>query len=210
MGVVLKLPAGHALASVGYRSGRNSSLGIPLIRDTATTRKGGTSSHCETACAEMPSGAASAPTPPAALMARLRASFLSLMGKHESIAFTENQALLHCLRQAVLYSVEMTLGNRIKAARAKLRLSQKELGERFGISSAAVSAWERDETVPEFDRLRQLPAVLKIPASWLLNGSGDPPNDDDLPSVWDGLDKAQKRQLARFLKSLVEDSDEAA
>lgn len=104
----------------------------------------------------------------------------------------------------------MTLGNRIKAARKKAKLTQKEVGAHFGISSQAVSQWERDEVVPEFDKLGKLGKVLKIPADWLLSGSGPPPDQDEIVALLDRLDLASRRQALRILRSLIEDSDRAA
>lgn len=76
----------------------------------------------------------------------------------------------------------MTLGNRIKTARERLhpKLTQKKLGEAFGISDKAVSAWERDETAPEPDKYAEIRRLLKVTYSWLLEGTGDPPAPDDV------------------------------
>ena len=104
----------------------------------------------------------------------------------------------------------MTLGNRLKAARKKARLTQKQLGQHFGISSQAVSQWERDEVVPEFDKLNKLRIVLKVPADWLLGGSGPPPDHDEVSALLDRLDPASRRQALRILRSLMDDGSQAA
>ena len=202
----------HMLAStgLGYKSGRKCSREIPEIRSTARTRKGGTSSHCEIACAVMPSGAAKAPTPPAAAIALCRASFLSFMTPYESIAFNELQALLSCQPKASLYDVEMTLGKRIRAARIKRGLNQRELGEKLGVTSAAISGWERDQDGIDSRRLPALQKVLKVPYRWLLNGVGDPPDEIDLEALIDRLPPIQRRQVLRLLSALAVDDDEAA
>ena len=51
----------------------------------------------------------------------------------------------------MLYTIDMTLGNNIAKARAAVGITQAELGEVLGISSQAVSQWERGETVPDVD-----------------------------------------------------------
>jgi len=212
--MLLELPARcHTRASTGsagYRSGRNSDRDTPLIFSTAKTRRGGTSSHCEIAWAVMPSGAANAATPPAALIARWRASVLSLMKPDESIACIENQALLHCAGKGTLYNVDMTLGKRLKVARKKCGLTQEQIADKFDISPAAVSSWERDKTVPELAKLPALWKTLKVPPEWLLDGVGDPPEQDALSDLWDRLPPKARRQALRVLTSLVEDSDQAA
>lgn len=196
--------------STGYKSGRSSCLDTPDTRSTASTRNGGTSSHCEIACGVMPSGSASLSKPPAALIARLRASFRSVMTADESIALHKNQVSLHCANQAALYAIEMSLGSRLKTARKKAKLTQSEVGRHFSISSQAVSQWERDEVTPEFDKLGQLCRILKIPADWLLAGDGPPPDQDEVAALLDRLDRASRRQALRILRSLVDDSDQAA
>lgn len=104
----------------------------------------------------------------------------------------------------------MTLGTRLKAARKKLKLTQREVGEHFDVSSQAVSQWERDEVVPEFDRLAKLRRILKVTAEWLLEGTGEPQDRDEHSQLWDSLSHAQRRQALRLLKMLADDSDQAA
>lgn len=206
----------HARASAGsedasgYRSGRSSCRDTPDTRSTASTRRGGTSSHCEIACAVMPSGTAKPAKPPTASIARFKASLRSVMAQHESIAFQQNQALLHCEPKVGLYNVDMTLGSRISAARDKAGLTQKQLGKYFGISGQAVSQWERNLVSPEIDKLGKLCVVLKIPSDWLLKGGGPPPDQDEISALLGRLDPASHRRALRILRSMVEDDDQAA
>lgn len=75
----------------------------------------------------------------------------------------------------------MTLGNRIRIARKRLKpeMTQKALADAFGISDKAVSAWERDETVPEPDKMPKLRRLLRVTYAWLYEGTGAPPDPDD-------------------------------
>jgi transcriptional regulator with XRE-family HTH domain len=161
------------------------------------------------ACGVIESAAARQPLPPADLMARSRACLGSVMTPEESIASHQNQALLHWRAKAALYNAEMTLGKRIQAARKRLEISQRELGEEFGISPAAVSAWERDDTVPEFGNLCRLPGILKVPAEWLLTGGDAPPLDGDLARTWARLDAAQRAHAMRYLDLLAAEANPA-
>lgn len=79
----------------------------------------------------------------------------------------------------------MTLGKRIQAARKRLGMTQSTLGEHFDITDKAVSAWERDETLPEMERLRELRKVLRVTFAWLMAGEGDPPDEGDPSVLWD-------------------------
>lgn len=104
----------------------------------------------------------------------------------------------------------MTLGKRIKTARVRAGLTQKKVGDTLKVTDAAVSSWERGDTIPEFDKLNELIKVLKVSAKWLISGRSDTIGDDDLSRLWEGLSEAQQRQAIRFLKMLAEDDSEAA
>lgn len=188
MGVLVRFPR-HARASArsgGYKSGRNSDRDTPEIRSTSKTLSGGTSSHWETAWIEMPRGSARPLSPPASLIARRKASLRSLMVENSSMALGQSQVPLHRKPKAVLYTaLAMKLGERIKLARKRLRMTQKELGDKFGISEQAVSGWERGETTPEYDKLSQLRLVLRVNYAWLMEGNGDPPEPDALEVLLD-------------------------
>lgn len=55
--------------------------------------------------------------------------------------------------------------------RVKLGLSQKELGEKIGVSNRAVSKWEKGKSLPSTDTLHKLCTVFKISVDMLLNGT---------------------------------------
>lgn len=74
----------------------------------------------------------------------------------------------------------MTLGQRIKVARKRLKpkMTQPMLAKAFGVTVQAISAWERDETIPEFEKLPLLRYKLRVSYAWLLSGAGNPPLPD--------------------------------
>lgn len=98
----------------------------------------------------------------------------------------------------------MSLGKRIKAARIRLdpKPTQKDIGDEFGISDKAVSAWERDDTIPELERMPKLARLLAVPLVWLLEGAGDPPAPDDLAVIIDALPPADKAMLRAMIEAL--------
>lgn len=53
-----------------------------------------------------------------------------------------------------------TLGARIKARRAALHMTQRELSQELGISNAAVAKWELNLSAPSFFRLAALADIL--------------------------------------------------
>lgn len=73
----------------------------------------------------------------------------------------------------------MTLGNRLARARKRLKLTQEQIADQFGVSKQAVSQWERDETTPEPDKLANLRQTLRVTFAYLLLGVGDPPQPND-------------------------------
>lgn len=62
----------------------------------------------------------------------------------------------------------MTIGERIKTARKAARLSQRELGEKIGVTHAAVGQWESGVNLPSLAVRLQLAEVFGIkPAEFL-------------------------------------------
>lgn len=206
MGKVIWLPKRHARASAGsdgYKSGRNSWRGTPDARSTASTRKGGTSFHWQTACADTPTILPNAAGPPAALIARPRASRVSLMADRSSIALPGSQATLHCARKASLYDAVMTFEKRLIAARERRGWNQPELASKFGITKQAVREWEIGKSKPAFERLPKLAQVLEVPIRWLLAGSGPPPQLDALEALIDGLSAEQRASLIGMIETFL-------
>lgn len=62
----------------------------------------------------------------------------------------------------------MTLGERIKASRARAGLSQEKLAELVGVSRQAVTKWEADQTAPSTENLFRLAAVLGTTVEGLM------------------------------------------
>ncbi|MCH7988875.1 MAG: helix-turn-helix domain-containing protein, partial [Planctomycetes bacterium] len=64
----------------------------------------------------------------------------------------------------------MTIGSRIHKARKQAGKTQQLVADHFGISRAAVSQWEADDTTPGTKKLKQLAAFLNVPPQWLVFG----------------------------------------
>jgi len=96
-------------------------------------------------------------------------------------------------------AIRNTLGERIRAARQRLNLSQDELGSALGVTGAAISGWERatDDDVkknrPDLDRLPAIRKALKVPYAWLLEGEGPPPPEEGHLAKIDDLVLMQAR-----------------
>ena len=68
-----------------------------------------------------------------------------------------------------------TIGQRIRARRVALKMTQRELSAATGYSHAIVSQWENDLSKPKNTLL--VARALKTSMEWLLTGEG---NEDDL------------------------------
>ncbi len=56
----------------------------------------------------------------------------------------------------------MDFGKEIKAARAKMHMTQKELAERIGKTVSSVRKYESGQTIPPFDVLMKIAEVLPL------------------------------------------------
>ena len=62
----------------------------------------------------------------------------------------------------------MTLGEKIQELRRRSSMSQDSLAEKLDVSRQAVSKWERDEAVPETDKIVRLAQVFGVSTDYLL------------------------------------------
>ena len=62
----------------------------------------------------------------------------------------------------------MTFGERLQALRQRAGMSQDQLAERLGVSRQAVSRWERDETMPETDKVIAMADLFGVTTDYLL------------------------------------------
>jgi len=70
----------------------------------------------------------------------------------------------------------MTLGNRIKIARKRLRMSQAVLARHTKVDQSSIAYWESGRTSPKYSRLLELASILEVTPEWLQFGinSGSP------------------------------------
>ena len=69
----------------------------------------------------------------------------------------------------------MTLGEKILELRRRNAISQDALAERLDVSRQAVSKWERDEAIPETDKIVKLAQVFGVTTDYLLLDSVQEP-----------------------------------
>ena len=66
----------------------------------------------------------------------------------------------------------MTFGQKLQMLRQRAGMSQDVLAERLGVSRQAVSRWERDETMPDPDKIVVLADLFGVTTDYLLRQAG--------------------------------------
>ena len=74
----------------------------------------------------------------------------------------------------------LKIGNRIKAKRRECNLTQEELASMLGVTKAAVSKWENEESYPDIMLLPQIAQLFHMTMDDLFDFS---PNDKPLVVV---------------------------
>lgn len=118
------------------------------------------------------------------------------------------------------------MNERIKEIRKTLNLSQKEFGEKIGVSDTAISKLEKGERNPSEQTIKSICREYNVNYAWLMEGLGD--MFSNLPETLldqvaeeynlDELDKVivkrymqlseDKRQVIKeFFKSIAEEKD---
>ena len=68
--------------------------------------------------------------------------------------------------------VDLTIGEQIKEVRKKAGLTQKELGERLGVSYQSIAQWENNLRKPKYDTLKRIAEALDVsPMDLLVDGT---------------------------------------
>ena len=67
------------------------------------------------------------------------------------------------------------IGQRIRVTRETKGISQNELADLLGISSAAVCLWETKGTTPRAKTLKKIAEALEVSENYLVTGAEAPP-----------------------------------
>lgn len=77
----------------------------------------------------------------------------------------------------------MTTGEKIYQLRKKVGISQEELAQQVGVSRQAISKWERDEAIPDADKIILLSSIFSISTDYLLIENIETLNDSIGPTL---------------------------
>lgn len=98
----------------------------------------------------------------------------------------------------------MSIGSQISARRKQLKITQQDLAERLDVSFQAVSLWERDECLPETDKLKNLATALNTSIAFLMEEKSSVGNSwelhDEMFSGDNMLDRLKKYLQAKKMK----------
>ena len=73
-------------------------------------------------------------------------------------------------------SKTMTFGEKLQDIRKKAGMSQDALAEKLDVSRQAVSRWERDETLPETEKVVLLADLFCVTTDYLLRPQLETPS----------------------------------
>jgi len=83
----------------------------------------------------------------------------------------------------------MTFGEKLQRLRQKAGMSQDALAEKLNVSRQAVSRWERDETMPETDKVIVLADLFGVTTDYLLRQQPEKKNHSTGEQKKDWVDK---------------------
>lgn len=86
---------------------------------------------------------------------------------------------------------------KLKARRKELKLTQKEIAERLGISFQAYSAWERGIKEPSKEKVAQLEKILKVAKGYFTQ--------IEIVRLYDSLSKQGKEKVVLYARNLVQE-----
>ena len=93
----------------------------------------------------------------------------------------------------------MTVGEKIKLARTKAKLSQKRLGEMVGVSQQAIGQFETGKTTPTLNTLQRISAVLESDNIMQLYWDDTILDDDPLGIKYQEMIEEEENSFFNFL-----------
>ena len=94
-----------------------------------------------------------------------------------------------------------TLGKTIRELRESLKLSQKELAERIGVSNVVLSRYELDDRKPDFDTLEKIADFFNVTTDYLL-GRSNIKNPEEI--TYAGIKNDEYAALTPYQKEVMD------
>lgn len=78
----------------------------------------------------------------------------------------------------------MTIGENIKKARKKKGITQKELGDKLGITQSSIAMFENDKTNIKLSTIRKISEALELPMSDLIGNNWNIFGIEEIAKDW--------------------------
>ena len=95
----------------------------------------------------------------------------------------------------------MTFGQKLQGLRQKAGMSQDALAEKLNVSRQAVSRWERDETMPETDKVVALADLFDVTTDYLLRQQTEQRATCQAGSTYDAEKQDWTEKLAHLART---------
>jgi len=101
-----------------------------------------------------------------------------------------------------------SFGQRLKAIRKGMQLTQADLAEKLMVSVQSISKWECDNSMPDISQILPLSAVLGVTTDFLLGGGSDEKTDREnlyrrIEEINKGIEKVYLRNDDAYYESYV-------
>lgn len=94
----------------------------------------------------------------------------------------------------------MTFGEKLQSLRRSSGMSQDTLAEKLEVSRQAVSKWERDETMPETEKVVRIAKLFDVSLDELLLGKEPEPSAEPLYQPYTTPVSSQPDRFEKFLR----------
>ena len=84
---------------------------------------------------------------------------------------------------------------KLKARRKELKMTQKDIADRLGISYQAYSAWERGVKQPSKEKVKQLEQILNVQKGYFT--------EIEIVRLYNNLTDKGKNQALSYVRNLV-------
>lgn len=91
----------------------------------------------------------------------------------------------------------MTFGEKLLKLRSNAGFSQDKLAEMLEVSRQSVSKWERDEAMPDTDKIVLISKIFSVSTDSLLK------DEDEIKTAGEGTDGAVKEETAQMISDAV-------
>lgn len=96
----------------------------------------------------------------------------------------------------------MSLGFRLKEAREKKKLSQREVSKRIGVSISTLSGYETEYRDPDTETLTELSKIYEVSVEWLLTGKVTKLSEYETKILEElkNMDESVKLEILKFIR----------